>query len=53
VKFLIMKCKACGQYGLGERCVRCGNPTSVSHPPRFSPVDKYVRERLKAKGELC
>ncbi|WP_197721541.1 nucleolar RNA-binding Nop10p family protein [Sulfodiicoccus acidiphilus] len=48
-----MKCYNCGKYSLGEVCPNCGFKTRVCHPPRFSPVDKYVMERLKAKGIGC
>ncbi|MEM0066310.1 MAG: RNA-protein complex protein Nop10 [Sulfolobales archaeon] len=45
------KCTKCGNYTLKEQCPRCGSATIVASPPRFSPVDKYVKYRVIAKGE--
>ncbi len=50
--WLLRKCTRCGIYTFQETCPRCGAPTRVPHPPRFSPEDKYVRYRLEAKGLL-
>lgn len=46
------KCSRCGRYFLArEKCPYCGGDPEVPHPPRFSPVDKYVEHRLRAKLE--
>jgi len=46
------KCKKCRRYTLvRENCPHCGGELLVPHPPRFSPVDKYVEYRLKMKLE--
>lgn len=44
------KCTRCGAYTLAkDKCPKCGGELVVPHPPRFSPEDKYVSLRLKAK----
>ncbi len=43
------KCPQCGRYTFEDRCPRCNVKTIVSHPPRFSPEDKYVKYRVIAK----
>jgi len=44
------RCVNCGRYTLRQdRCPVCGAEVRVPHPPRFSPEDRYVRYRLKAK----
>ncbi|MCX8208197.1 MAG: RNA-protein complex protein Nop10 [Sulfolobales archaeon] len=45
------KCSNCGRYTLKEHCPVCGSKTSVASPPRFSPVDRYVKYRVVAKEE--
>ncbi len=52
MRFLLRKCRKCGRYTLREVCPVCGARTAVAHPPRFSPVDKYVRYRILLK-EMC
>lgn len=32
-----------------EECPKCSRPTEVSHPPKFSPDDRYLRLRIEAK----
>ncbi len=49
--FLLRKCYSCGTYTLKDTCPKCGKPTRVAHPPRFSPVDKYVKYRIMLKEE--
>lgn len=52
MNWLMRKCKICGRYTLGrDRCPRCGGELVVPHPPRFSPVDRYVDKRIKMKME--
>ncbi|EZQ06943.1 MULTISPECIES: RNA-protein complex protein Nop10 [Acidianus] len=45
----IRKCPNDGTYTLRDYCPICGKPTVFSHPPRFSPVDKYVKYRIELK----
>ncbi|MCX8184566.1 MAG: RNA-protein complex protein Nop10 [Sulfolobales archaeon] len=45
------KCTKCGRYTLKERCPICGSATATASPPRFSPLDKYVKYRIIAKEE--
>jgi H/ACA ribonucleoprotein complex subunit 3 len=46
------KCKKCGRYTLSkDKCPVCGGELIVPHPPRFSPIDKYVEQRLRIKME--
>jgi H/ACA ribonucleoprotein complex subunit 3 len=49
VKWKLRKCPKCGNYTFQDVCPRCGTPTKVPHPPRFSPVDKYVKYRIETK----
>ncbi|WP_455367845.1 RNA-protein complex protein Nop10 [[Eubacterium] cellulosolvens] len=41
MKWLIRRCKTCGDYTLEDVCRKCGGETFLSHPPKFSPDDKY------------
>ncbi len=47
--FLIRKCPRCGAYTLKDTCPKCGFKTVCAHPPRFSPIDKYVKYRVVIK----
>lgn len=52
MNWLMRKCENCGRYVLiKEKCPHCGGKLIVPHPPKFSPVDKYVEYRLKIKFE--
>ena len=42
----ILKCVACGSYGLGEGCP-CGERRVKPRPPKYSPEDKYGDYRRK------
>ncbi|MCS7107843.1 MAG: RNA-protein complex protein Nop10 [Sulfolobales archaeon] len=44
------KCVKCGVYTLNEACPKCSLKTTVAHPPKFSPNDKYVRHRIILKS---
>jgi H/ACA ribonucleoprotein complex subunit 3 len=51
----LRKCPKCQEYALGDVCKRCGSPTLVPIPPRYSPEDRYgeYRRRLrKERGEM-
>ncbi|EWG07127.1 MAG: H/ACA RNA-protein complex component Nop10p [Candidatus Aramenus sulfurataquae] len=49
MKWKLRKCVFDGTYTFEEKCPKCGRPTVVPHPPRFSPEDKYVKYRLEVK----
>lgn len=49
MKWKLRKCPIDGTYTFSEKCPKCGNPTVIPHPPRFSPVDKYVKYRIELK----
>ena len=50
MKWLLRRCKKCGRYTLRrDKCPVCGGELYVPHPPRFSPEDRYVAYRYKAK----
>ncbi|MEM0371093.1 MAG: RNA-protein complex protein Nop10 [Ignisphaera sp.] len=49
MKWKIRKCLNCKTYTLKDLCPKCGAKTYTPHPPRFSPEDKYVEYRIKAK----
>jgi len=46
----ILRCESCGGYGLSDKC-SCGGKRVFSHPPKYSPEDKYADYRRKAKEE--
>lgn len=46
---LLRVCRNCYRYTMEEECPRCSRTTEVSHPPKFSPDDKYLRLRVEAK----
>ncbi|BBG23566.1 RNA-protein complex protein Nop10 [Sulfuracidifex tepidarius] len=49
MKWKLRKCPVDEIYTMKEICPKCGGSTFVPHPPRFSPVDKYVKYRLESK----
>jgi H/ACA ribonucleoprotein complex subunit 3 len=52
MKSLIRRCPEDSTYTLRERCPRCGAPTAMAVPPRYSPEDRYgvYRRKLKRGG---
>ncbi|RLG61196.1 RNA-protein complex protein Nop10 [Candidatus Geothermarchaeota archaeon] len=38
---LIRKCPNCKRYTMRDICDKCGVETRTSHPPRYSPDDRY------------
>ncbi|MCS7127857.1 MAG: RNA-protein complex protein Nop10 [Sulfolobales archaeon] len=52
MKWLMRRCIKCGRYTLKDRCPICSSQVIVPHPPRFSPEDRFVEYRVKAKMEL-
>jgi H/ACA ribonucleoprotein complex subunit 3 len=41
----LLKCVKCGRYTAKEKCPACGAKTLNPEPPKFSPKDKYGKER--------
>lgn len=41
----LLKCGKCGRYTTKEKCPSCGERTFNPEPPKFSPKDKYGKER--------
>ncbi|MEM1532560.1 MAG: RNA-protein complex protein Nop10 [Desulfurococcaceae archaeon] len=52
MKWLMKRCIKCRRYTLKDRCPICGSQVVTPHPPRFSPEDRFVEYRVKAKMEL-
>jgi H/ACA ribonucleoprotein complex subunit 3 len=46
----ILKCPACGSYGLLEACI-CGGKRERVRPAKYSPDDRYAEYRRRAKRE--
>ncbi|MGA2876105.1 MAG: RNA-protein complex protein Nop10 [Nitrososphaerales archaeon] len=47
---ILRKCKVCLNYTLGDKCPKCGSlETTIPHPPRFSPDDRYLRYRVRSR----
>lgn len=47
--FKLMKCTECNIYTLEEKCQKCGKPSVIARPPRYSKEDKYAAYRRKEK----
>jgi H/ACA ribonucleoprotein complex subunit 3 len=43
------KCIKCKKYTFKEICPKCGQKTISPKPPKFSPQNKYGKERRKLK----
>ncbi|MFP3268628.1 MAG: RNA-protein complex protein Nop10 [Desulfurococcales archaeon] len=51
MRWLMRKCESCRRYTLQqEKCPYCGGHVRVPHPPKFSPEDKYVSYRIRARS---
>ncbi len=48
MRFKIRRCPKCQEYTLKEECPKCGIPTLIGHPAKFSPDDKYLVYKVKA-----
>ena len=46
----ISRCDNCKKYTMGEIC-GCGSKTIIAAPIKYSPDDKFVHYRRKAKLE--
>lgn len=42
MKWQMRKCLKCGRYTLKDACPVCGTTTTLPHPAKFSPDDKYA-----------
>lgn len=51
MKWLMRRCVKCRRYTLKENCPDCGEKTTIPHPPKFSPQDKYARYKVQPKTE--
>ncbi len=47
MRFQLRKCKSCNQYSLKQKCPKCNEKTTIAHPAKFSPDDKYMKYRLE------
>ena len=45
MKTLIRKCTMCNKYTLKNTCEICSTSTTIPHPARYSPDDKYIQFR--------
>ncbi|HEV2120275.1 MAG TPA: RNA-protein complex protein Nop10 [Candidatus Bathyarchaeia archaeon] len=52
MKWLTRRCPKCSAYSLKETCPKCGTQTRNPHPPKFSPDDKYARQRMEGSSRL-
>jgi len=52
LRFKLRICRRCGRYTMKDACPECGSPTSVAHPARFSPDDKYAVLKAVMLGKL-
>ncbi|MDD1723706.1 MAG: RNA-protein complex protein Nop10 [Methanospirillum sp.] len=50
MKGRIRYCPIDQTYILSEICPRCGHPTVTPHPARYSPQDRYGRQRRMARN---
>ncbi|TMI11862.1 RNA-protein complex protein Nop10 [Candidatus Bathyarchaeota archaeon] len=50
MKWLIRRCPKCSKYTLKDICPVCGTPTKNPHPAKFSPDDKYARQRIEGSS---
>lgn len=51
MRFQLRRCGECMSYTLRDACASCGSKTSLAHPAKFSPDDKYKRYRLSSRYE--
>ena len=51
MKGIMRRCEKCGSYTFKEACPKCGGKTLISHPPKFSPQDKYLRLRMQGTSK--
>ena len=51
MKSMIRKCTACNRFTMLEACSRCGSDTVLAIPPKYSPVDRFQKFRLREMKE--
>jgi len=44
-----MYCERCSLYTLSKTCSKCQIGTKSAHPARFSPDDKFSKQRITIK----
>jgi H/ACA ribonucleoprotein complex subunit 3 len=44
-----MYCDSCHKYTMKKMCDHCNVATRSAHPARFSPDDKYAKQRTTLK----
>ena len=49
MRFQLRKCSECEEYTLKDECKKCNKKTTLVHPAKFSPDDKYARLRIADK----
>ena len=52
MKMKMKKCKSCGEYTLKDKCPYCEGEVGVVYPPKYSPEDKYGKNRRILKKQL-
>lgn len=45
----LMYCNICSKYTLTKHCTQCNTTTRSAHPARFSPDDKFSKQRITLK----
>jgi len=49
MRFHLRNCSESGEYTLKDECKKCNKKTTLVHPAKFSPDDKYARMRIAEK----
>jgi len=52
MKTILYKCPDCGGYTMKHACTSCETVTYPSHPPRFSPEDRWGKYRRMLKKDV-
>lgn len=52
MRTLLMRCASCEGYTLRAACPKCGSPTVMAMPAKFSPEDRYGEYRRRLKKEM-
>ncbi len=51
MKGIIRKCTKCGTYTLESNCPKCGDPTRLAGPMKYSTNDRFQKFRLEEMEE--
>ncbi|MHB1439590.1 MAG: nucleolar RNA-binding Nop10p family protein [Cuniculiplasma sp.] len=51
MKGIIRKCTKCGTYTLENNCPKCGDPTRLAGPMKYSTNDRFQKFRLEEMEE--